>query len=243
MTICSCRCALGSLPQFGTGQWPRSTKASQAHTLHTLVCAALLCLQARRILEAELADERVARASAEEARARAEAERARASLARDELSAQLRIAQQRADAAEEEQLRAEEEAGSLRAELAAMQPQQQQQQQQQQDSGQLASAAEALAAELAQAQASSVAARAEAAALRQQLAAAQTGNTAAVPAAHSVAGKDAPRSRVSEAGDERFELELLMAKVLALKRSRDKLLAQLDSQSVDLEQLAAENTV
>lgn len=239
MTICSCRCALGSLPQFGTGQWPRSTKASQAHTLHTLVCAALLCLQARRILEAELADERVARASAEEARARAEAERARASLARDELSAQLRIAQQRADAAEEEQLRAEEEAGSLRAELAAMQPQQQQQQ----DSGQLASAAEALAAELAQAQASSVAARAEAAALRQQLAAAQTGNTAAVPAAHSVAGKDAPRSRVSEAGDERFELELLMAKVLALKRSRDKLLAQLDSQSVDLEQLAAENTV
>ena len=45
--------------------------------------------QARRLLESELADERAARASAEEARARAEADRSRLQLGRDDLTAQV----------------------------------------------------------------------------------------------------------------------------------------------------------
>ncbi|WIA17235.1 hypothetical protein OEZ85_014109 [Tetradesmus obliquus] len=49
-----------------------------------------LQLQARRILESELADERTGRSAAEESRAKAEADRGRLALLRDDLSAQLR---------------------------------------------------------------------------------------------------------------------------------------------------------
>lgn len=46
-------------------------------------------LQARRILESELRDERAARVTAEEARAKAEADRSRLQLGQDDLAAQV----------------------------------------------------------------------------------------------------------------------------------------------------------
>lgn len=46
-------------------------------------------MQARRILESELQDERAGRAAAEEARAKAEADRSRLQLAQDDLAAQV----------------------------------------------------------------------------------------------------------------------------------------------------------
>lgn len=39
------------------------------------------------------------------------------------------------------------------------------------------------------------------------------------------------------------QVELLVHKVVALKKSRDKLLEQLDGQSVEMEQLMADNQV
>ena len=75
---------------------------------------------ARKILESELAGERKERRSAEQAKAVIESDRSRLQKARDELSAQLRVAQQQAREAEAEQLHAEDEAATLRAELGAL---------------------------------------------------------------------------------------------------------------------------
>lgn len=75
---------------------------------------------ARKILESELASERMERRSAEQAKAVIESDRSRLQKARDELSAQLRVAQQQAREAEAEQLHAEDEAATLRAELGAL---------------------------------------------------------------------------------------------------------------------------
>lgn len=47
------------------------------------------CFQARRILEAELSEERTARTAAEEAKAKAESERTRLQLVQDDLAAQV----------------------------------------------------------------------------------------------------------------------------------------------------------
>jgi hypothetical protein len=60
--------------------------------------------KARRAMRREVEDERAARGAAEEARARAEAERNRLQVARDDLAAALRVAEQRAEEAAEEQV-------------------------------------------------------------------------------------------------------------------------------------------
>jgi hypothetical protein len=52
----------------------------------------------------EVEDERAARGAAEEARARAEADRNRLQVARDDLAAALRVAEQRAEEAAEDQV-------------------------------------------------------------------------------------------------------------------------------------------
>lgn len=80
-----------------------------------------LSIRARKILESELADERNQRRQAEEAKAALESERSRFQRSKDELAAQLRLAQRKVSEAEEEQLRAEEEAAALRAELSNIQ--------------------------------------------------------------------------------------------------------------------------
>lgn len=79
-----------------------------------------LSQQARKILQAELADERKQRQMIEDAKASLEAERSRQVKAKDDLAAALRMAQRKAAEAEEEQLRAEEEAAALRAELESL---------------------------------------------------------------------------------------------------------------------------
>lgn len=76
---------------------------------------------ARRILEQELSEERRQRAAVAEQKALLEADKSRLAKLRDDLAAQLRLAQRKAKDAEEEQLRAEDEAATLRAELAALQ--------------------------------------------------------------------------------------------------------------------------
>ncbi|KAJ9530884.1 hypothetical protein QJQ45_028832 [Haematococcus lacustris] len=80
-----------------------------------------LSLNARRILEQELAVERQARLSLEDAKAALEAERSRQQKQKDDLSAALRVAQKAVSDAEQEQLRAEEESAALRAEINALQ--------------------------------------------------------------------------------------------------------------------------
>jgi len=76
-----------------------------------------LSIRARKILEGELSDERRQRLAVEEAKAVVESERSRLQRARDELAAQVRLAQHRVKEAEEEQVRAEEELTALRSEL------------------------------------------------------------------------------------------------------------------------------
>lgn len=80
-----------------------------------------LSQEARKILEAELRDERAARLVAEEAKTKIEVDRSRIQKARDDAIGQLRLLQQKAREAEEEQYRAEEEAASLRRELQMVQ--------------------------------------------------------------------------------------------------------------------------
>ncbi|GIL55447.1 hypothetical protein Vafri_11012 [Volvox africanus] len=78
-------------------------------------------LAARRILQQELDDERRQRAALTEQKAFLEGDRARLARQRDDLAAQLRVAQHKAREAEEEQVRAEEDAAALRAEVDALQ--------------------------------------------------------------------------------------------------------------------------
>ena len=80
--------------------------------------------KSRKILEGELQEERRLRAGVEGAKAILESERSRLQKGRDELAAQLRLAQRQAQEAEEEQVAAEEESASLRVQLALLQTQQ-----------------------------------------------------------------------------------------------------------------------
>lgn len=73
--------------------------------------------EAHQALQHELSDERMAKVQAQEAKARLEGDRSRLQNSRDDVWAQLRVAQQRVAEAEEEQCKAEEELVSLRAEL------------------------------------------------------------------------------------------------------------------------------
>ncbi len=79
-----------------------------------------VAMQARKILEAELTDERARIRAVEQAKAELASERSRLQKAKDELAAQLRVAQRRASDAEQEQLQAEEEASALRHEVEAL---------------------------------------------------------------------------------------------------------------------------
>lgn len=279
-------------------------------------------LQARRILESELADERAARTAAEEARAKAESDRARLQLVQDDLAAQVRFAQQKAADAEEEQLRAEEEAvllrkelemhggvgsadftadtnsadvATLRTELHAQQARTASLMQALQDVQADASAYKAEAAKLRQrleeaskhpaettasssdddpvekllqqlqrlqeeqvalqtrtglAESQLAAARDQIISLQQQLAEADA--RAADPAGEGhmtskgagAAHVTAVTANTSDTDDGLAEqVELLMSKVIMLKKSRDKLLAQMDRQSMEIEQMAMESQV
>jgi hypothetical protein len=80
-----------------------------------------LSVQARRVLQDELAQERKRLVDLGQAKAMLESDRSLLQKAKDDLAAQLRVANQRAQEAEQEQLNAEDEAASLRSELARLQ--------------------------------------------------------------------------------------------------------------------------
>eukprot|EP00775_Hariotina_reticulata_P013324 gene13324-13453_t len=194
-------------------------------------------LQARRILETELQDERAGRSAAEEARAKAEAERSRLQLAQDDMMSQLRVARQKAADAEDEQLKAEEEAAVLRRELGVLQSQ-----------GSLGAAGPAPAAG-GHTQHDSIAAsfqteldaqHARVAVLTEALGKVKVqGGSVGRAAKGSATSFDAIDEN---SGDEAAavleeQVELLMSKLVVLKKSRDRMLAQLDRQSLENEQL------
>ncbi|KAK9811821.1 hypothetical protein WJX72_010778 [[Myrmecia] bisecta] len=220
--------------------------------------------------DSSLAEEQTARQHFQEVYSKAEAERARLQRARDELATRILVAEQRTKEAEEEQIRAEEDAAAFQQELHALQSRLGKPDSatpggdavdgnapellRQLEAERSRSASLLMALNTAKAAATSSNADLDFARERiQQLEQALHGMSALSHVgreqssaanlssiAGSVASQDGGQAPLSAAETAQI-VQKLRSQVGSLKQSRDKLLAQVDAQQMDVERLSTEN--